>query len=223
MTQLLVSVRSPEEALAALAGGADLIDIKEPAHGSLGRATNDTIAAIIAAVNGCAPVSAALGEWHERTAPSVDLPNGLSYAKWGLSHVRDLVSITEMKRSVRGATPVLVAYADWQRANGLSPLELVGVAVQQSFDVFLIDTFIKDGSTLLDWLTFKDLQLLWNDLAQQNIRLALAGSLQQPHLVELRSLRPTWFAVRGAACRDGERAGIVCEERVRGLKRLVGG
>ena len=37
-TQLLVSVRSPAEALAALEGGAALIDVKEPARGSLGRA-----------------------------------------------------------------------------------------------------------------------------------------------------------------------------------------
>ena len=36
MTRLLVSVRSAAEALAALAGDADLIDVKEPAGGSLG-------------------------------------------------------------------------------------------------------------------------------------------------------------------------------------------
>ena len=35
---LLVSVRSRQEAAAALAGGADIIDIKEPSQGSLGRA-----------------------------------------------------------------------------------------------------------------------------------------------------------------------------------------
>ena len=34
----LVSVRSPEEALAALEGGADLIDVKEPSRGPLGAA-----------------------------------------------------------------------------------------------------------------------------------------------------------------------------------------
>src|SRR5690606_38342384 len=38
MTQLLVSVRNRAEALAALAGGADLIDVKEPWRGSLGAA-----------------------------------------------------------------------------------------------------------------------------------------------------------------------------------------
>ena len=40
---LLVSVRSAAEALAALAGGADVIDVKEPNQGSLGAADDDTI------------------------------------------------------------------------------------------------------------------------------------------------------------------------------------
>ena len=39
MTGLLVSVRDADEAEAALRGGAALIDVKEPRHGSLGRAS----------------------------------------------------------------------------------------------------------------------------------------------------------------------------------------
>ncbi|MFM7835691.1 MAG: (5-formylfuran-3-yl)methyl phosphate synthase, partial [Planctomycetaceae bacterium] len=35
--RLLVSVRSADEAVVAATGGADIIDIKEPRHGSLGR------------------------------------------------------------------------------------------------------------------------------------------------------------------------------------------
>ena len=38
MSGLLVSVRNVEEALAALEGGASLIDVKEPSRGPLGRA-----------------------------------------------------------------------------------------------------------------------------------------------------------------------------------------
>ena len=36
MAKLLVSVRSADEAEVALEGGADIIDVKEPLHGSLG-------------------------------------------------------------------------------------------------------------------------------------------------------------------------------------------
>jgi uncharacterized protein (UPF0264 family) len=62
MTRLLVSIRSADEALAALAGGADLIDVKEPSRGALGAADPETWRAVCDAVAGRVPVSAALGE-----------------------------------------------------------------------------------------------------------------------------------------------------------------
>src|SRR5688500_12679056 len=83
---LLVSVRSVAEALAALEGGAALIDIKEPARGSLGRADAGVIAAVVAAVKRLRPVSAALGEWVDGIGA---MPNAdLTYVKWGLAGCR---------------------------------------------------------------------------------------------------------------------------------------
>ena len=62
MTRLLVSVRSADEALQAVAAGVDLVDVKEPSRGSLGRADWSQTLAILRAVAGRRPVSAALGE-----------------------------------------------------------------------------------------------------------------------------------------------------------------
>jgi len=60
MAALLVSVRSAAEALAALAGGAAVIDVKEPSRGPLGRADGDVWRAVLAAVSqaGAAPAHA---------------------------------------------------------------------------------------------------------------------------------------------------------------------
>src|SRR5207244_12998888 len=79
---LLVSGRSVVEAESALAGGAALIDIKEPAHGSLGRAHDAVIQAVVERVAGRRPVSAALGELLEFHGP---VPHGLTFVKWGLA------------------------------------------------------------------------------------------------------------------------------------------
>src|SRR5437016_5096196 len=84
MTQLLVSVRSAAEAEAALAGGAQVIDVKEPLRGALGRADDAAIAAVVEAVAGRCPVSAALGELRETCW--TDVPpacDRLSFVKWG--------------------------------------------------------------------------------------------------------------------------------------------
>lgn len=65
MAGLLVSVRNAKEAMAALVGGADLIDVKEPLAGSLGAATPKTWQEIGEVVGGEKPLSAALGELHD--------------------------------------------------------------------------------------------------------------------------------------------------------------
>ncbi|HKB38458.1 MAG TPA: (5-formylfuran-3-yl)methyl phosphate synthase, partial [Gemmataceae bacterium] len=82
--QLLVSVRSAREAEAALAGGADVIDVKEPRRGPLGRADNAVLRAVLVAIAGRRPVSAALGELIEDGGGS-PLPAGVRFVKWGLA------------------------------------------------------------------------------------------------------------------------------------------
>src|SRR5688500_3590527 len=85
-TRLLVSVRSAEEALLALAGGADLIDVKEPDRGSLGYADPAVWREVQQAVAFRVPMSAALGELLtdpvERLAAHA---TGFAYAKIGLA------------------------------------------------------------------------------------------------------------------------------------------
>src|SRR5262249_30368389 len=124
--QLLVSVRSAEEARAALEGGAALIDVKEPSRGSLGRADARVIREVTAAVGRRRPVSAALGEWVEKigSVPDADL----TFVKWGLAGCRrnpnwrrNLAWLLEQQ--ARPQT-VLVAYADWQRAQAPSVEEV---------------------------------------------------------------------------------------------------
>src|SRR5205823_7974852 len=118
MAELLVSVRSVPEAEAALAGGAQLIDVKEPARGSLGRADAATVAAVVRQVAGRRPVSAAGGELLE--PPASLNTSGVSYVKWGLSGCRSLADWRARLQAAAGdlhgsgCHAVAVAYADWQ-------------------------------------------------------------------------------------------------------------
>jgi uncharacterized protein (UPF0264 family) len=237
MTQLLVSVRSAAEAEAALAGGAALIDVKEPARGPLGMANDCVIAAVVRAVAGRCPVSAALGELRHGLRTSPPLPAGLRYLKWGLSQLgrprsqwqgswqfaQDQVSLR-----LPGSSAVLVAYADWQAADAPPVEEVCAFARQRPGGVFLIDTFTKaagpDGRrpTLLDFLPPRQVVLLCKLCRAAEVRIALAGSLGPAEIERLLPARPDWFAVRGAACVDGERGGVVDAARVRRLAELVG-
>jgi uncharacterized protein (UPF0264 family) len=217
---LLVSVRSAAEAEAALAGGADLIDVKEPSGGSLGRADDSVIAAVVQVVAGRKPVSAAMGEVRDfvpASGPEV------RYRKWGFAGCgrhpepfRKRIAVTSPAKQV-----VLAAYADWERSDAPPPEALRELACRWQCGAFLLDTFVKDGSTLLDWMSYRELQLLCESCLAGGLRVALAGSLGHHEIAALAQLRPDWFAVRGAACQDGKRGGAIDEQRVGQLAELI--
>ena len=218
--KLLVSVRSAAEAEAALAGGADLIDVKEPARGPLGPADPSVIGEVLAAVNNRVPVSAALGEWREWTDRLG--PEGLTYAKWGLAGLPVIGSGTlqTIRTTAYAPFPVLVAYADFGRADCPEPERLAAAAARFHFPAFLIDTAVKDGSTLLDWIDPAMLARIRFRLADAGVPVAFAGSLAEGAFRRLAPLEPDWFAVRGAAC-DGGRTGQVSADRVRLLRHVI--
>ncbi len=62
MTMMLASVRSLDEALIALEGGADLIDLKEPSRGALGALDHAAVRICVQAIGGRRPVSATIGD-----------------------------------------------------------------------------------------------------------------------------------------------------------------
>jgi uncharacterized protein (UPF0264 family) len=115
---------------------------------------------------------------------------------------------------------VAVAYADWRRAGSPVPAEVWSFARDNGWDVFLLDTWAKDGSTLLDWVSLAELIRLRERSAAAGVRVALAGSLGPRQLRALRPAAPDWFAVRGAVCRGG-RDGEVNPDAVRELIHLI--
>ena len=66
--RLLVSVASAVEASAALAGGADVIDAKDPLAGALGAVSADVLREIQAVVSSARPLTAALGDAADEAA-----------------------------------------------------------------------------------------------------------------------------------------------------------
>jgi uncharacterized protein (UPF0264 family) len=234
VTALLVSVRCAQEAEAALRGGASLIDVKEPARGSLGRASDRTIEEIVRVVAGRRPVSAALGEFVDTLTD--DPPSSiasLTYLKWGLSRSEDgaediwqdrlatiIRRVADRHLHVR---VVAVAYADWQRARAPLPERVCTFALSHPVGGFLLDTWHKDGSTLLDWQSRGEIARLRRRCAVAGMPIALAGSLGLAEIDQLLPLQPDWFAVRGAACPDRQREAAIDENLVRRLVALLDG
>jgi uncharacterized protein (UPF0264 family) len=228
---LLVSVRSVQEAQAALAGGAAVIDIKEPDRGPLGQADPRVWREVRAVVPAAVPVSVALGELHEwrrggRRPPTAEEFTGLAYRKLGLAGAgpgweRDWADL----RREWGPGPawIAVVYADWTRARAPHPAAIREAALAADDCAgILIDTWDKSrpGRPAVD--------ATWAPWVAEMRRgrpllLALAGSLDEVAIARLAPLAPELFAVRGAACTGGDRRAAIDRERVAGLVRAIGG
>jgi uncharacterized protein (UPF0264 family) len=225
---LLVSVRGVEEALAALEGGADVIDVKEPRLGSLGRAANVVLADVVERVAGQRPVSAACGELVE--LDDSPLPSGVAFLKCGLAKLgrgsRWQRLLEALRSRAAPTTVVTVAYADWKRAAAPAWTEVVDVALRQP-GVLLLDTFDKSAgrnqhpASLLDWVPLDEIRRLCRRAHAAGVRVALAGSLRVPQILQLLDARPTWFAVRGAVCDANDRDGAVHGLKVQSLCQLL--
>ena len=240
--QLLVSVRSPEEARAAIAGGCDVLDIKEPARGSLGMAPAQVIVAVCRVADSHfslagstsprsasevrVPVSAALGEtldW-DRDGEFPRLSAGLRFVKLGTAGLGTARNWQSQWSSIRQAFDVAaqrslawiaVAYADWKRADAPCPEHVMQAAVETGCTGVLFDTFHKDGRTLFDALPSARLEAYIDELRGADRLVALAGSLSEDDILTARTLSPDVIAVRTAACADGRRDGPVTASAVR--------
>lgn len=220
--KLLVSVRSVEEALTALHGGADLIDIKEPERGPLGKADDSVITEIVAAVSGRRPVSAAMGELGESNSPHA-LPASLDFIKFGLANQQgDLWRDRLLDlRSKSSALIVPTAYADYERARSPTSNSVVSFVLEHRFRVLLIDTYLKDGRNLFAWLSPEKLSDTVAILDKFGCKVALAGSLTRSDFAAMAAVNPEWVAVRGAVCANADRTSRIDLEKVRLLKSAL--
>lgn len=218
MTKLLVSVRSAEEAQGAIAGGADLIDIKEPRKGSLGRAEPQSWQAIAEVVPDGVLLSVACGELSELqgTIPPTAW-KGISLAKIGPAGTGEdwQARWDHWRKTLPAAVkPVAVAYADWSAAKAPRPELILRHGAAAGCRWALLDTFQKDGRSLLDFVSLAEVAA-WRTLAEElHLSFVLAGSLRKDQLELLLPLAPAAIAVRGAVCRGG-RSSAIAKELVR--------
>jgi uncharacterized protein (UPF0264 family) len=227
-TGLLISVRNADEVDTALDGGADLIDVKEPAKGPLGMAEAEVVAGVIERVKGRVPVSAAMGEWSANaiTEAHWHLELKLDFVKWGLAGYAPTPGwgedILDTRRELpAGMEMVAVAYADWEKAKSVPPAELIRFAKRFRFRAFLLDTWNKDGSTLLDHLKPAEIGEMVESLRRVGVKAAVGGSLRPEQVKQLKGVNPDWYAVRTSACAAGKRDGVIDAGRVKKWKDAI--
>lgn len=233
--RLLVSVRSTDEANRAMAGGVEILDVKEPSRGSLGMATIETIVEIMkmSAVNSAAiPVSVALGEMTDWLQTSIvpTLPAGITFAKLGLSHCASRADWQSEWQVVRhrfeqqsGSPPrwVAVAYADSNEGDSPPVSQVLRAAIESQCAGLLIDTWNKGPTTLIDHIDGATLTKLADLCHSAGLFLALAGKLRRESLSVMSHVPADVIAIRSAACLEADRTTTVDSTLIAEFKRAM--
>ena len=217
---LLVSVRNAAEAHTAMAGGADVIDVKEPSRGPLGAADASVAAEVFRAIAGRRLVTAAGSDLGDRSP--TELANwvreaGIQMVKLGVPNTPTEHVFAAM-RDLRRAKPTRVTVTPVIYADRVSP-DFVGLPALQSLasasrsNWLVVDTYDKSRGSLLASWRLADLELLIRDAHECGMRVVLAGSLSLDSLPRLGPLRPDLIGVRGAVC-EGGRLGSLSQELV---------
>lgn len=245
--RLLVSVKDAGEARLVLEAGVAVLDIKDPAAGSLGRALKSIWDDILSVVrrdqasrkspiesSPSIPVpliSAALGELLE--SKPVAIPAGIDIVKIGLAHCGQLtegsagwqdrwLAFREETEALSGRPLewIAVAYFD-PSAHAPSLREVADFAIEKDLAGLLLDSHSKTGGTLFDHFPADDLQTLITEVQSQGLSLALAGQLTTTTLAAAKSLNPNLLAVRSAVCREGNRLLEIEMERLHQIGKSV--
>jgi (5-formylfuran-3-yl)methyl phosphate synthase len=221
MTQMLASVRDPEEAEIALVEGADIIDLKDPSEDALGavdlsvvKATLEKVAGRrrVSAVCGNMPTTARLAEAAASLASA-----GVDFVKLGLVPNDRLADDIEALRHLAACTKlVAVCFADL----GLDLAWLPKLA-KAGFAGAMIDTATKSRLRLIDHMNVSELDRFAAACRHNRLMVGMAGGLEAPDVARLLLLDPDILGFRSALCADKNRAGRVVGGNVKLIRDLI--
>lgn len=233
--KLLISVANEQEAKEAIEGKADIIDVKNPKEGAMGASFPWIIKNIREMTPPDVEVSCALG----------DLPNlpgsislaalgaaatGVDYIKVGLAQIQAkedavflLSNAVKAAKDFNPAIKVVAAsYADSARANSINPCLLPEIADEANADILMIDTAVKDGKNLFNFMTLQQVKSIVEEAHDKGLLTALAGSLEKEHIPQIGKLLADIIGLRGAACTNKDRTnGKILRENVLELAKAV--
>jgi (5-formylfuran-3-yl)methyl phosphate synthase len=222
-----------EEARSALAGGADILDVKNPKEGSLGANFPWTIKAVAELARGRVPVSATIGDldYKPGTASLAALGaafSGADYVKVGLLGVKSAEQAGDMLENIvrtvkdydQRKKVVASAYSDYSRVGSIPPMLLPAVAESSGADVVMVDTAIKDGRSTFEFMNEQGLSEFISAGKSLGLEVAIAGTIGFGDLNLLNRIDPDIIGVRGIVC-GGDRKSSIRPELVNKLKLAI--
>jgi FolB domain-containing protein len=222
MTLMLASVTNPAEAEAVWLGGADIIDLKDPAKGALGALDADVAAGIVRSVGKRKPVSAAVGSLLGAPGAVVGAvaaiaATGVDYVKVGCSPGKAGADCVRALRTHACNTKLVgVLFADCE-----PDLDMLALMANNGFTSAMLDTAKKEAGRLLDHMDVAALDRFIGRCRENGLTSGLAGSLEAPDVPRLLPLQPNYLGFRSSLCQGRVREAAIDAESVKIIRDLI--
>ena len=229
---LMVSVQDLYEAKQALKGGADIVDVKNLQEALVGSAHPNVVKQIRDEVPSAHHASVTLGVVPDQigtvsmavyapgTLDATSVKVGFMVSEYSVA----LETLLAAKEALAGTQTKLIGslFADnLLYDGGIDPDLMVKLAKEGQCDGFLIDTLVKDGRNLFDFVPEERLKEMVLEGKELGMSTALSGHLKMSDLDELSRVNPDIVGVRGAVCQKGDRDSRVHWESVADFKKQL--
>ena len=226
---LMVSVQDLYEAKQALKGGADIVDVKNLQEALVGSAHPNTVKQIRDEVPSAHHASVTLGVVPDQIGTvsmavyaagcleATSVKVGFMVSEYEVA----LETLKASKQALQGTNTKLIGslFADnLIHDGGLDPDLMIKLAKESDCDGWLIDTLVKDGRNLFDFIPEERLKEMVLEGKELGMSTALSGHLKMSDLDELSRVNPDIVGVRGAVCQKGDRDSRVHWESVSEFK-----
>jgi uncharacterized protein (UPF0264 family) len=237
--KLLISPKNIEEARIVINHkDVDYIDCKNPLEGSLGANFPWIIKEMksLIAPSSNQLLSATIGDFPYLPGSASLAALGAAYAgadiiKVGLKGPQnETEGINLMKNIVKAVKTfnnkikvVASGYADKIRMKK-SPnfLSIPIIASRSGADIAMLDTYIKDGKNLFDFLSVSQLKEFTNKAKELDLEVALAGNILNDSIAKIKQINPDIIGVRSIVCEGYDRKnGTIKEYLINELKSTL--
>ena len=222
MTGMLASVKSLDEAMMVLAKNVDIIDLKEPALGSLGGLDIKLVKEIVDLIDGQCRVSATIGDLPMQpeqifNAVSQMAETGVNFIKIGFfaGGQQDKV-IEKLEPLTSRVNLIAVLFADTQ-----PNFSLINMLLAAGFKGIMLDTQDKTNGSLTQIMAKSEIERFVSHVKSSNTLCGLAGSLKVDDIPLLMPYQPDYLGFRGALCEQNERAGSINPRFVQAIKHCI--
>lgn len=227
---LMVSVQNVAEALEAEQGGADVVDVKNlqealvgSGHPNIVRDVRSLIpvekhVSVTLGVVPNQPGTVAMAAYAAAALDATSVKVGFQQADYATA----VDVLKQAREAMEGFNTKLIGslFADnMLYEGGLDPRLMIQLAKDGECDGFLIDTLIKDGRNLFDFIPEPELREMILHGKELGLSTSLSGHLKLDDLDELARVNPDIVGVRGAVCASGDRDRGVAWESVANFKR----